>query len=50
MVPWEQECGWNATVFCAILLSVLVLLKSSHLNLVVRDFGRTEDVFSGVKG
>lgn len=39
----------GGTVFCGILLSILVLLKSLHLNLLVRDFGRTENVFFGAK-
>lgn len=43
--PGSRTVG-GSTVFCGILL----LLKSSHLNLLVRDFGRTENVCSGVKG
>lgn len=42
--------GGGNPVFCGILLPILVLLNSSHLNLLVRDFERTENVFSGVKG
>lgn len=53
----ESQVGWfpgsrsvgGSTVFCGILLSIFVLLKSSHLNLLVRDFERTENVFPGLK-
>lgn len=40
----------EALVFCGMLLSVLVLLKFSFLNLWVRDFRRIENVFSRLKG
>lgn len=46
--PGSRSVG-GSTVFCGILLSIFVLLKSSHLNLLVRDFERTENVFSGLK-
>lgn len=40
----------GSTVFCGVLLSILVLLKFSFLNLWVRDFRRIENVFSRLKG
>ena len=39
----------GSTVFCGMLLSVLVLLKSSCVNLWVKDFRGIESIFSGLK-